>query len=466
MADPDDAPTSEPTELERLERENERLKAQVDTLESEVATASQGTAPRSRRKVGRWTASWVLIVVGSMLVPVSVLSVWLDRTITDTDRYVETVAPLIRDHDIQVAIQRRIEQALYQRVDLQAEVQSLLPDRAAMLAGPITAGVRNLVSDLIERVITSDKVAKLWDDANRIAHQQVVDVLTVSNGKKGVVTLDLTDLVKQVQARLVSAGVPFLGNLTVPAVKLDVLQSDTIAQVQSAFNLFNKLATILPWLTFIVLGAGILAAPDRRKGFVRAASGWVIGSALLLVGIAIGRQVYMGALPSGASVPANETFFLTITRFLRGGGRMVLVVGLVLLIAALVTGPSGPAVRLRAALARLFGAAGSGVGRTGVDLGPVPAFVGRNLMALRVVVAVVALGAFLLLGQPSAGAVFWIAALAVVALAILEILGRSGRVGPEGAAMPAAATTTGTQVPVAASDESGDAQSPGSSAVT
>jgi len=269
----------------------------------------------------------------------------------------------------------------------------------------------------------------------------VVEVLTVSNGKKGVVTLDLTDLLKQVQARLVDAGVPFLGNLSVPEVKLDVLQSDTIAQVQQAFNLFDKLAGILPWLTFLVLGAGILAAPDRRKGFVHAASGWVIGAALLLVGVAIGRQVYMGALPTGASVPANETFFLTITRFLRGSGRMVLVFGLVLLLVAILTGPGGAAVRFREGMARLFGAAGSGVDRTGVDLGPVPAFVGRNLMALRVVVAVLALGAFLLLDQPSAGAVFWIAALALVALAVLEILGRSGRL-PETADDAGTATVT------------------------
>lgn len=442
MADNDDASTSDSTELDRLRRENERLKDEVTELSAAAggSGAPLATTPRQRH-VGRWTASWVLIVVGSLLVPISVLSVWLDRTITDTDRYVETVSPLIRDADIQAAVERRIEQALYARVDLQAEVQSLLPDRAAALAGPITAGVRNLVSELIHKVVTSDKVAQLWDDANRAAHEQVVEVLTVSNGKKGVVTLDLTDLLKQVQARLVDAGVPFLGNLSVPEVKLDVLQSDTIAQVQQAFNLFDKLAGILPWLTFLVLGAGILAAPDRRKGFVHAASGWVIGAALLLVGVAIGRQVYMGALPTGASVPANETFFLTITRFLRGSGRMVLVFGLVLLLVAILTGPGGAAVRFREGMARLFGAAGSGVDRTGVDLGPVPAFVGRNLMALRVVVAVLALGAFLLLDQPSAGAVFWIAALALVALAVLEILGRSGRL-PETADDAGTATVT------------------------
>lgn len=432
MAD-DDAPTpDEPaadaadleSELERLREENARLEQELNSVEENVGDGT--AAPPRARHVGRWTASWILIVVGSLLVPVSVLSVWLDRTITDTDRYVETVSPLIRDPAIQKAIQTRIENALYDQVDLDAEVQKVLPEQAAMLAAPITAGLKGLITQVIDRVVTSDRVAELWDDANRIAQTQVVDVLTVSNGQKGVVTVDLTDTIKEVQSRLTDAGVPFVGSITVPEVKLELLQSDTLGQVQSAFGLFDRLAGILPWLTLLVLGAGVLVAPDRRKGLVRAASGWVIGAFALLVAVAVGRMVYLDALPSGVSIPANEAFFTTITRFLRGSGRMVLVVGLVILVATLITGPSRPAVRFRAFLARLFGAAGSGVDSTGVDLGPVPAFVGRNLTALRVVVGIAALGVFLLLGQPSAGAVLWIALGALVALAVIEVLGRAG----------------------------------------
>lgn len=436
-------PTDPDAEIARLRQENERLQRRLQSVEAEGAGAS-AVAVAGPRHRGRWFASWALIVVGSLLVPVSVLSVWLNRTITDTDRYVETVAPLIRDQDVQRAVEARLEKALYERVDIESEVRQVLPDRATMLAAPITAGLENLISEVIHRVVTSEKVAQLWDDANRIAQKQVVDLLTVSNGRKGVVTVDLTDTLKEVQSRLTAAGVPFVGGLSVPAVKLDVMQSDTLGQVQTAFSAFDKLASVLPWLTLFILGAGILVAPDRRKGLVRASSGWVICSALMLVAVALGRMLYLNALPSGASVPANKVFFDTISRFLRGSGRTVLVVGLVVLVVALMTGPSGPAVRLRSSLARLVGKAGSGVDSTGVDLGPVPAFVARNLMALRAVVGIAALIVFLLLGQPSAGAVLWIAVGAFVALAIVEVLGQAGRsvrsvppVSPAGVPVPA-----------------------------
>jgi hypothetical protein len=444
-------------ELTRLREENARLEQELHQVEEKVEAAG----PRPPRHRGRWAASWVLIVVGSLLVPVSVLSVWLNRTITDTDRYVETVAPLIRDPDVQQAIEKRLETALYAQVDLDAEVKKVLPEQATMLAAPITAGLKNLISEVIDRVVTSDRVATLWDDANRLAQEQVVDVLTVSNGKKGVVQIDLTDTLKEVQSRLADAGVPFVDSVSVPDVQLEVLQSDTLAQVQTAFGIFDRLVTILPWLTLIILGAGIALAPDRRKGLVHAASGWVIATFLLLVGVVVGRTIYLDALPSGTSVPANTAFFNTITRFLRGSGRMILVLGLLVLLAALISGPSGPAVTFRSAMSRLFGAASSGVDRTGVDLGPVPAFVARNAIALRVLVAVAALGAFLLLGQPSAGAVLWIALGAVVALAVIEVLARAGANATAVAADGAApATDDGSSSTAEASGTAGPGSQP------
>ena len=257
------------SELAELKAENARLSGELQQVSS--GAVSTPTKPRQR---GRWFVSWALIVVGSLLVPVSVMSIWINRTITDTDRYVETVAPLIHDKDIQAAIEKRLQEALYKRVDLQAEVQQVLPERAALLAAPITAGLKNLISEIVNRVVTSDKVAQLWVDANRIAQKQVVDVLTVSNGQKGVVTIDLTATLKEAQQQLTAAGVPFIGNVSVPEVKFDVLQSDALGKVQTAFGLFDKLAMILPWLTLGILGAGIVVAPNRRKGLVRASSGW------------------------------------------------------------------------------------------------------------------------------------------------------------------------------------------------
>ena len=423
-------------EIAQLRHELDELKAQNEALRHEVE------APVAVHHRGRWFGCIALVVLGSLLVPASVLSVWLDRTIKNPDRWVETVAPLARDKAIQDAVAARVEKALFAAVDVEAEVRNVLPDRAQLLAAPISSGIQTLVSDVIDRLVRSDRFARLWDEANRLAAQQVSDVLTQANGKRGVVTIDLTNVAKEASSKLSSLGVPFVKNLGDSPVTFDVFQGEEIAQIQQAFRLFDRLAGILPWLTLFVFAAAVLVAPDRRKGLLFSSVGWVITSFGLLLLIALGRQVYLGSLPVGASLSANTAFFDIISRFLRGAGRTTVAVGLIVLLFTLLFGPSRPAVALRGLATRAFSAAGDEAGEHGVDLGPAGAWVARNVMALRVVVGIVAVGWLLLLDRPSAGNVVWIGVFALVALVLLELVARVGSTGGATAAdgaTPAAA---------------------------
>ena len=62
---------------------------------AEPGTTTQTTA--RRRHLPRRISAWVLVVLASILIPVSVISVWAIRTVTDTDQYVATMAPLARN---------------------------------------------------------------------------------------------------------------------------------------------------------------------------------------------------------------------------------------------------------------------------------------------------------------------------------------------------------------------------------
>ena len=80
----------------------------------------------------------------------------------------------LRDKAIQDAVAARVEKALFAAVDVEAEVRNVLPDRAQLLAAPISSGIQTLVSDVIDRLVRSDRFARLWDEANRLAAQQVL----------------------------------------------------------------------------------------------------------------------------------------------------------------------------------------------------------------------------------------------------------------------------------------------------
>jgi hypothetical protein len=94
----------------------------------------------------------LLIVVGCVLAPLAGVAVWARNQVTNTDRYVRTVAPLASDPAIQTAVADQITAQVFtyldvqgltnQAVDALAE-QGVRPQLANQLrgfAGPLASG--------------------------------------------------------------------------------------------------------------------------------------------------------------------------------------------------------------------------------------------------------------------------------------------------------------------------------------
>jgi type VI protein secretion system component VasF len=92
--------------------ELERLRAEVATLRVQVrqpeAPAGAGIAAPAARQRWRTVVAALLIVLGCVLAPLAGVAVWARNQVTNTDRYVATVAPLASDPAIQQAIADQI----------------------------------------------------------------------------------------------------------------------------------------------------------------------------------------------------------------------------------------------------------------------------------------------------------------------------------------------------------------------
>ncbi|CAN5528805.1 hypothetical protein BH10ACT3_BH10ACT3_16590 [soil metagenome] len=423
----DAAVADEAAEIERLLAENEALRAEVD------GTTQDRAVVKTRRRRG--VLSIALVVIGALLLPLAVGTVWMRNQVLDTDRYLATVAPLGDDPAVVSALSTRISDAVIAEIDVKALAKDALPDNAQFLAAPIAAGASTLVQTATTKLLESDQFDELWINANRTAHQGLVNVLTgrtgpVINSEDGKVVLSLGPLIERV---LKALDDQFGINISsrVPADKIDIkftlIDSPQLAKIQNQVRWFDRLSYFTLILSALCFIGAILAATERRKGFLRVGVGVVVAMVLMKLSLSTGRDVYLSHLPSAVHSPkAAAAVFDTLTRFLLQAVRVLFVVGAVILVAAWVAGPSRAATWVRTLWNRLLGRGASGLGGT-VDLGPVPTFFAAHLGAIRVAIAALAAIILITWDRPTGKVVLLIAVVALVLVAITQVLAGATR---------------------------------------
>src|SRR3954449_7087931 len=97
-------------------------------------TATMSSAGRT----GAWrpVVATGLIVVAAILAPLCVVANWARDHIEDTDRYIETVGPLADDPDVQAAIAARVDEVVFNYLDLDAATRQVTEALAAQNLPP------------------------------------------------------------------------------------------------------------------------------------------------------------------------------------------------------------------------------------------------------------------------------------------------------------------------------------------
>ena len=121
MTDAADAGTND--ELERLRADNAALRRRL-----------------AWRDTARRASVVVLLILGCGLAALAVLAIWLRVTLLDTDRYVDTVAPIAAEPAVQKAVADKLDTAITTKIDFNALAREVLPERADVLAPALAAG--------------------------------------------------------------------------------------------------------------------------------------------------------------------------------------------------------------------------------------------------------------------------------------------------------------------------------------
>jgi NADH:ubiquinone oxidoreductase subunit 6 (subunit J) len=341
-------------------------------------------------------------VLGTIVVLVGSLTVWVKRQGLDTDSWVNTSSRLLEDDDVRGALSIYIVDELYANLDPEETLEDQLPENLQGLAGPIAGALRQPAVEGVDRFLQRPRVQDLWERANRAAHEALLRVLNDEtragiSTAGGVVTLDLRTLLVSIGEEL-GFGEQLDSRLPETAGQITILQSDQLEAAQTGV----KILKVLSWLIILIaiaLFAGAVWLARRRRETLRN-----VGAALLLVGIVllvirrvVGNYI-VDALSSGESVrDAVGSTWIIGTDLLAEVAWALIIYGLVILIGTVLAGPFRYARRAREALAPNFRerpefgwAALAGLYLLLILWGPVPAL--RNWLGVIVLGALIALG--------------------------------------------------------------------------
>jgi hypothetical protein len=303
-------------------------------------------------------------VLATILLFVSSLTVWSKRQLLDNEAWAHSSAQLLANDEVRAAIAQKLSDALFQRVDVEAQLRDRLPAQRKGTAAALAAALQNTVGPAAaDRLLQRPRVQALWENLNKRAHAGVVKVLEGEDlGKNGnistangAVTLDLRPAITRLATRL-GLEDRLKANADPNAGQLVIMKSSQLEAAQTAVKILKALSSLLLIAVVALYALAIYLAQGRRRLLLGAT-----GASLVFVGLVIAslRRFLGGAIvDSLVKTEANKQPVRVIwsleTSVMRDIAIILVVYGALVLLATALAGPNRPAVAVRRWLAPSF----------------------------------------------------------------------------------------------------------------
>ncbi|MFE3826978.1 hypothetical protein [Streptomyces sp. NPDC059092] len=419
---------------------SDQERGELDELRNRLNVLEKAGPPRAAGHHGlRSFGSVLLILLAALLSLLSVVAVWANSIVRDTDRYVATVGPLAGNREVQKAVTHRVTTVVLAQINVDALVKEVstaasqkgVPPRVAKLLnsldGPITKGLEQLISGTVDRVVTSSAFETVWVKGNRRAHAALDKALTgqadsAVSLKDNQVTIDVAPIVAQVKDQLVSAGLAPAAKIPAVHTSFVVFASKDVGKIKAYLRVLQILGGWLPVIALLIAAAGVYVAFNRRHALIGAALAVFVAMLVLGVSLTVARDVYLDHLPPGTSQAAAGAVYDALVTFLRAAVRALAAVALLTAVGAFLSGPSRVAVLTRTGCRRSIAALREVAMSAGLRLGAVGRFVHRFKRWIGVAILVVAAIVLFTWTYPTMMVVVWTAVLTLAGFAIREFL--------------------------------------------
>lgn len=240
----------------------------------------------------RGTIAAILIILGLVLVPIGVVSSAARTLLTDEDAFVDTLAPLAEDPDVQGVVTEGVTQSITDAVD------------SLGLPSAVTGALEPLVEEQVGEAVASDAFARAWQKSLLLSHEQLVATLSADPDsaltltEAGGIELQIGPIVAEVRDRLVANGSEIAERI--PDVDRGILiyENDNLAKLEPVYNLVLVVGAWSPWVAAALIVAGIAVAARRARAAITTGIVLAVIGIALCAALAIGRGVFASSLES------------------------------------------------------------------------------------------------------------------------------------------------------------------------
>jgi hypothetical protein len=314
------------------------------------------TAPAAASTPHRWLVR-TLIGLATVLGVVAIFAVWANRQLLDTGYWTDTSSKLVESPPIRSALSGYLTDQIYANVDVAGELRGELPTELKPLASPAAGALRSLVEKGVNFALERPRVQALWRTANEIAHAQFVKLIenrgaVVRTPGGGNVVIDLRPLLGDV-AKRVGAPTSVVEKIPPNVAELKVIHSNNLKTAQNAVNALRGLAVVLPLLVYILFALAVyLARGRRRQTLIAVGLAFIAASLVVFIVRSLAGHTVVNSLASTASIkPAAEAAWSIGTSVLVDIAWATVYLGIALILAGLLAGPTRVAMTIRQVLA-------------------------------------------------------------------------------------------------------------------
>jgi hypothetical protein len=343
--------------------------------------AERAAASRTRRSVyaveaarggraRRWLAA-TLVVAACPSALLSLVAIWAHETLLDTDRYVATVAPIIKHPGVTHSLGTFTDDKVVEALGLQ---------------GRLTPEVLSRLNRAVQNSLRTDAAASAWTSINRSTHKQLIAALRNDSGHitsgEDTVSADLMPFISfGLNALRHTLPSSIASNLNLPRIdpsaspdrqraqlaaalgrplppdfgRVVLLRGGQLGRARRALRLFDLIEWALIGVTALFAGLAVVLSPRRRRTLIYLGVGLVVVVVIARVVISRLEPPILGSFQAGDLAPAFKTAITTFLSSLAAFTTWLLVVGAVIAAVAYLAGPP-------VWLARIFGGKGTAAG--------------------------------------------------------------------------------------------------------